>query len=94
MFKIALRVLNSARTPCVSSKVVFREGSQHDYAPPFDGVVVIQQMIKSHRISTSAAVRVLEPLLHRRRSGEVPLQGAVILSPPASKQGISANLLV
>jgi hypothetical protein len=68
----------------------------HDIAPDhtFDGVVVIQQMIKSHRISTSAAVRALEPLLHRRRSGEAPLQGAMILSPPASKQGISANLLV
>lgn len=68
----------------------------HDIAPDrtFDGVVIIQEMIGGHRIGTSAAVRALDPLLYRRRSCEVPLQGAVILSPPASKQGIAANLLI
>ncbi|PXW68059.1 hypothetical protein C7964_104149 [Loktanella sp. PT4BL] len=68
----------------------------HDIAPDhtFDGVVVIQQMINSHRISTAKAIAALDPLLYRYHCNEVPLQGAVMLSPPASKEGIAANLLV
>ena len=68
----------------------------HDIAPDhtFDGVVVVQQRIGAHQITTSAAVQVLDPLLYRRRAGQVPLQGVVLMSPPASQQGFVANLLI
>lgn len=60
----------------------------------FDGVVIVQQMFSALRLSTSKAVQTLDPVLYRSRAGEAPLQGAVILSPPVSAQGLVANLLV
>jgi hypothetical protein len=68
----------------------------HDIAPDhvFGGVVIVQQLLRGPSMTTAALVNTLDPLLYRKRSGEVPSQGVVILSPPASKKGVVGNLLV
>lgn len=60
----------------------------------FEGVVIVQQMLRGHHITTARAVQVLGPLLYRNRPDQVPLEGVLILSPPPSTQGIAANLLI
>jgi hypothetical protein len=67
-----------------------------DIAPDhtFDGVVIVQQLLRGPPMTTAALVNALDPLLYRKRRGEPPSDGVVILSPPHSSKGAVANLLV
>jgi hypothetical protein len=67
-----------------------------DIAPDhdFDGVVIVQQLLRGPPMATAALVNLLDPLLYRKRKGEIPSQGVIILSPPHSTKGVVANLLV
>lgn len=68
----------------------------HDIAPDqaFDGVVIVQQLLRGPQMSTAALVHALDPLLYRKRRGRIPSEGVVILSPPHSTNGSVANLLI